>query len=65
MTALNQIEAHPEVFAEYVVGYRRVVLVPFPYPLAYAIHDDAIQVDALLHVRREPSTNRSILRSRE
>ncbi|MCA0323781.1 MAG: hypothetical protein LCH60_14695 [Actinobacteria bacterium] len=62
--AINQIEAHPLVFAEYVTGFRRVVLVPFPYLLAYAVHDDAINIDALLHVKRDPATNERILRSR-
>jgi len=62
--ALHQIEAHPLVFAEYVTGFRRVVLVPFPYLLAFAVHDDAINIDALLHVKRDPATNESILRSR-
>lgn len=62
--ALHQIKAHPIVFAEYVTGFRRVALVPFPYLLAFAVHDDAINIDALLHVKRDPATNESILRSR-
>ena len=62
--AFHQIEAHPLVFAEYVTGFRRVVLVPFPYLLAFAVHDDAIHIDALLHVKRDPSANESTLRSR-
>lgn len=62
--ALHQIEAHPLVFAEYVPGFRRVVLVPFPYLLAFAVHDDAVQIDALLHVKSDPTTNESLLRSR-
>ena len=35
-----------------------------PYLLAFAVHDDAINIDALLHVKRDPATNESILRSR-
>jgi hypothetical protein len=45
--AINQIEAHPLVFAEYVPGFRRVVLVPFPYLLAFAVYDDAITARGL------------------
>ena len=63
--ALHQIETHPLIFAEYVTGFRRVVLVPFPYLLAFAVHDDVVQIDALLHVKRDPATNESMLRSRE
>ena len=62
--AINQIEAQPLLFAEYVPGFRRVVLVPFPYLLAFGVHDDAVNIDALLHVRRDPATNERILRSR-
>lgn len=62
--ALHQIEAHPLVFAEYIPGFRRVVLVPFPYLLAFAVHKDAIDVGALLHVQRDPATNENMLRSR-
>lgn len=36
--ALHQIEAHPLVFAGYVTGFRRVVLVPFPELLAPTAH---------------------------
>ena len=62
--ALGLIKNHPLALAEYVPGYRRVVLRTFPYLLAFVIDDDGILVAALLHVRRDPETSRSTLAGR-
>ena len=63
--ALNQIEAHPQAGREYLPGYRRVVALPFPYLLAYAVDEEVVHVAALLHAKRNPETNERILHSRE
>jgi hypothetical protein len=62
--SLRRIEEYPLMVREYLLGYRRVVVLPFPYLLAYAVDDDGIYIAALLHVRRDPATNETILRSR-
>ena len=62
--ALGSIAKHPLVYVEYVSGFRRMVVVPFPYLLVFSAHDGVVIVDALLHVRRSPETNRAILAER-
>ncbi|MFV0463013.1 MAG: type II toxin-antitoxin system RelE/ParE family toxin [Nostocoides sp.] len=62
--ALTHVEEHPLTGREYLPGYRRVVAIPFPYLLAYAVDDESVYVAALLHANRNPETNARILRSR-
>lgn len=62
--ALKQAEEFPLAGREYLSGFRRLVAVPFPYLLAYAVDDESVLVVALLHAQRDPSTNERILRSR-
>lgn len=62
--ALERIESHPLAYREYLTGFRRIVLVPFPYLIAYAVDDDSVYAAALLHANRSLETNERILCSR-
>ncbi|MDR3068737.1 MAG: type II toxin-antitoxin system RelE/ParE family toxin [Cellulomonas sp.] len=61
---LRWIRGNPLAAREYVPGFRRVVLVPFPYLVAFAVDDEHVHVAALLHTRRDPQTNRTVLERR-
>ncbi|MCL2850226.1 MAG: type II toxin-antitoxin system RelE/ParE family toxin [Micrococcales bacterium] len=62
--SLQHIRKNPLVPREYVPGWRRVVLVPFPYVVAFSVDDKSIDVTALLHARRDPQSNRAVLEQR-
>jgi len=62
--SLRRIKENPLVPREYLAGWRRVVLVPFPYLVVFSVDDESIDVTALLHTHRDPETNRAVLEQR-
>lgn len=62
--ALHHIESHPLASREYISDYRRIVLIPFPYMLVYAVDPESVYVVALLHNQRNPEANESLIAAR-
>ncbi|MFT4287106.1 type II toxin-antitoxin system RelE/ParE family toxin [Nocardioides sp.] len=62
--AVQQVWAHPTAIAEYLPGWRRVLLRTFPYLLVYAVDDEQIHVVGLFHTRRNPEFIKQTVGSR-
>jgi len=63
---LDQIESYPFLNREYLPGFRRIVLTPFPYMIVYSVDEIAceIYVLALLHTHADPAVNAETLTNR-
>lgn len=61
---LGSISQHPLAAREYMPGFRRLVLAPFPYMIAFTVDDESVSVLALLHVLRDPRANRQVVQQR-
>lgn len=64
VNTLRRVETHPLAAREYAAGYRRIVLVPFPYMLVFEVGPEDIYVAALLHSHRDPDVNETLVSSR-
>ena len=54
--ALERLSAQPELYPEVIPSVRRVVLARFPYSLFYRLRWDEVEILAVFHHRRDPST---------
>jgi toxin ParE1/3/4 len=52
--ALASVQRDPELYQLVYRNARRVVLQSFPYSVFYIIQDDAVEVVACMHFRRNP-----------
>jgi toxin ParE1/3/4 len=57
--AVREIGSVPEKWKRHVYGTRRFMLPNFPFSVIYRVHENAVQVIALAHHRRQPGYWRS------
>ncbi len=58
---LARIRDMPRQFPEVVSGYRRGLVVRFPYGIYFSVEPDRIVVQAILHLHRDPAVWRERL----
>ncbi|HAK93963.1 MAG TPA: plasmid stabilization protein [Planctomycetes bacterium] len=52
--ALDRIRRRPEVYRKIAPGCRQCRVLRFPYGLVYRIHDERIEIIAVMHLHRRP-----------
>ncbi len=51
---IDRIRRNPEIYREVDAGVRKCRLLRFPYGVIFRERDEAIEVVAVMHLRREP-----------
>ena len=62
---LPHLQQHGMIYRPVYMGFRRVLLSPFPYAVYYRHHDDWVVISLVIHAARSPRLMRKLLRERE
>ena len=62
---LPHIQQHALIYRPVYMGFRRIMLSPFPYAVYYRHHDDCVVISLVIHAARSPRLMRKRLRERQ
>ncbi len=63
--SLPNLQENAMVSAMVYLGYRKILLRPFPYAVYYRLHENTWVVTLVIHAARRPTLARSLLRERK
>ena len=48
------IQERPEMWPEFIPGFRRLILKRFPFAIIYQLKEDYIEIIGIMHLNRQP-----------